>query len=137
VAQINELIESPHPNVTKSRLLQKKIDVLLAQQEREDAIRQSNLSTQVKQLQSQVAVRGSSRRSTAGEETAHQVQVSLADREKMAKLIFYRMSEGAPQEDVMEKHDGYGNQGLKLSNFFRDWPTRLERNSDGTIKEIR
>ena len=49
----------------------------------------------------------------------HQLQVSLADNEKMANLIFYRMSEDAPNPSAdeleKEKHGGYGNQNLKLS----------------------
>ena len=53
----------------------------------------------------------------------HQVPVSLADEEKMANLIFYRMSEDAPPLTEDEKKDeakGYGSQDLKLSAFFGD-----------------
>jgi dCTP deaminase len=61
----------------------------------------------------------------------HQVPVSLADEEKMANLIFYRMSEDAPDLNEKEKEDeakGYGSQDLKLSKFFADWPKNpLER----------
>lgn len=69
----------------------------------------------------------------------HQVQVSLADNEKMANLIFYRMSEDAqPSEQEMQKEKGagYQNQDLKLSNFFNDWPKKVKRNNDGTIEAI-
>lgn len=55
----------------------------------------------------------------------HQVPVSLADGEKMANLIFYRMSEDAPElndEEKKKEAKGYGSQDLKLSNFFADWP---------------
>lgn len=54
----------------------------------------------------------------------HQVPVSLADGEKMANLIFYRMSEDAPElspEEQEKEAKGYGSQDLKLSNFFADW----------------
>jgi len=67
----------------------------------------------------------------------HQVPVSLADGEKMANLIFYRMSEDAPpltKEEEEEEARGYGSQDLKLSNFFGDWPTHLKRGSDGDVK---
>jgi dCTP deaminase len=60
----------------------------------------------------------------------HQVHVSLADGEKMAKLIFYRMSEDAPETTVGE----YGSQSLKLSKFFRKWPSKLKGNDDGTVE---
>ena len=69
----------------------------------------------------------------------HQVQVSLADKEKMANLIFYRMSEDAPEPTPEEKkkgQEGYGNQDLKLSNFFDNWPKKLKRSSNGTIEAI-
>lgn len=54
----------------------------------------------------------------------HQVPVSLANGEKMANLIFYRMSEDAPKlskEEEEEEAKGYGSQDLKLSNFFASW----------------
>jgi hypothetical protein len=69
----------------------------------------------------------------------HQVQVSLADKEKMANLIFYRMSEDAPEPTPEEKkkgQEGYGNQDLKLSNFFDNWPKKLKRSSNGTIEAV-
>jgi dCTP deaminase len=69
----------------------------------------------------------------------HQVPVSLADREKMANLIFYRMSEDAPPLSPEEKQDeakGYGSQDLKLSKFFGEWPKHLKRNTDGTLTKI-
>lgn len=57
----------------------------------------------------------------------HQIPVSLADRERMANLIFYRMSEDcatlSPEEEK-EEAKGYGSQDLKLSKFFGDWPTK-------------
>ena len=67
----------------------------------------------------------------------HQVQVSLADKEKMANLIFYRMSEDAEAPTEGEKgSDEYGDQDLKLSKFFNPWPKKLKRNSDGTVEAV-
>lgn len=69
----------------------------------------------------------------------HQVPVSLGDGEKVASLIFYRMSEDP--EDLTDKEKqqeakGYGSQDLKLSTRFRDWPKHLKRNSDGTVEAV-
>lgn len=66
----------------------------------------------------------------------HQVPVSLADGEKMATLIFYRMSEDAPlgKKEERDEARGYGSQDLKLSTFFDDWPSNIVRNSNGTIE---
>jgi dCTP deaminase len=69
----------------------------------------------------------------------HQVPVSLADKEKMANLIFYRMSEDAPdlsEEEQAAEAKGYGSQDLKLSNFFDEWPTHLKRNNDGSLEAV-
>lgn len=69
----------------------------------------------------------------------HQVPVSLADKEKMANLIFYRMSEDAPtlsEEEKRKEAKGYGSQDLKLSKFFAEWPDRIKRNDDGTVEAI-
>jgi dCTP deaminase len=71
----------------------------------------------------------------------HQVQVSLADKEKMANLIFYRMSEDAPAPTptptVGDKDsDEYGDQDLKLSKFFNPWPKKLKRNPDGSVEAV-
>jgi len=49
----------------------------------------------------------------------HDVSVTLSDGEKMASLIFYRMSENARADK--EEQSGYGSQTLQLSNFFRPW----------------
>jgi len=67
----------------------------------------------------------------------HQVPVSLADGEKMANLIFYRMSEDAPEltpEEIEAEAKGYGSQDLKLSTFFNDWPDKIKRNGDGSVE---
>jgi len=68
----------------------------------------------------------------------HQVPVSLADGEKMATLIFYRMSEDAPLKKSEEKDEaeGYGSQELKLSTFFADWPRNIIRNQNGTVEKV-
>jgi dCTP deaminase len=69
----------------------------------------------------------------------HQVPVSLADKEKMANLIFYRMSEDPPElteEEKKEEAKGYGSQDLKLSTFFEEWPKDFKRNDDGTVETI-
>lgn len=63
----------------------------------------------------------------------HEVSVSLADREKMATLIFYRMSEDAPELTPDQEKDeakGYGSQDLKLSSFFGDWPANNQTHDE-------
>jgi dCTP deaminase len=62
----------------------------------------------------------------------HQVHVSLADGERMANLIFYRMSQDAPAT----KQNEYGSQSLKLSKFFENWPEKLKKNEDGTVEPL-
>lgn len=47
----------------------------------------------------------------------HNVNVSLANKEKMARLIFYKMSE-MPKK---RRSSDYANQELKLSKIFKDW----------------
>jgi dCTP deaminase len=51
----------------------------------------------------------------------HDVHVSLADGEKMARLSFYRMSIEAKQ-----KNRDYNKQKLQLSGYFGAWPTKLK-----------
>jgi dCTP deaminase len=53
----------------------------------------------------------------------HDVKVTLTDGEKMARLIFYRMSEDckAPRDPKKRRKSGYENQSLKLSGFFSPW----------------
>lgn len=48
----------------------------------------------------------------------HNVSVLLADRERMATLVLYKMSE--PYQGT--ENSEYGNQTLKLSKHFKDWP---------------
>jgi len=72
----------------------------------------------------------------------HQVNVSLADGERMANLIFYRMSKDSPEEEKKGKGKGkikrrkksYEDQSLQLSKFFKQWPKNLKRNNDGTLE---
>jgi deoxycytidine triphosphate deaminase len=53
----------------------------------------------------------------------HDVKVTLTDGEKMARLIFYRMSEDckAPRDPKKRRKSGYEDQTLKLSGFFTLW----------------
>jgi dCTP deaminase len=65
----------------------------------------------------------------------HQVNVSLADGERMANLTFYRMSKDAPLGK--SKPAPYENQILELSKFFAGWPKKLRRKkgvNDGTVE---
>ena len=62
----------------------------------------------------------------------HQVSVNLADGEKMANLIFYRMSRDSEKPDPED--DDYGNQTLKLSKFFNEWPSKLKRNDNDAVE---
>ena len=69
----------------------------------------------------------------------HQVHVSLADREKMANLTFYRMSQDCEEEKEEEKEKqtetgAYETQTLELSKFFRKWPDKLKGNDDGSVE---
>ncbi|HEV7165720.1 MAG TPA: 2'-deoxycytidine 5'-triphosphate deaminase [Gammaproteobacteria bacterium] len=52
----------------------------------------------------------------------HDVKVSLMHREKMARLIFYRMSEDANLESKpIKDDDAYQHQSLQLSKCFKNW----------------
>src|SRR5262249_8537952 len=65
----------------------------------------------------------------------HQVNVSLADQEKMASLTFYRMSEDCKTEDQPpDDPKSYQNQTLDLSKFFRKWPDKLKGNENGDVE---
>ena len=67
----------------------------------------------------------------------HNVDVTLAHKEKLAKLIFYRMSRVAEKEkkkDNEKKKNDYGNQELNLSKYFGEWPKKLDRGEDGNVK---
>lgn len=59
----------------------------------------------------------------------HDVDVSLKDGEKMARLIFYRMSEACERGTI-----SYNEQTLQLSKIFADWPDQIEVAEDGSVK---
>lgn len=63
----------------------------------------------------------------------HDVNVSLKDGEKMARLIFYRMSRPCVRK---KKKDSYTEQTLKLSAIFANWPEDIEVEEDGTVKQV-
>lgn len=70
----------------------------------------------------------------------HQVPVSLGDGEKMASLIFYRMSEDPldlTEDQIIEEAKDYGSQDLKISTRFKDWPEHIKRNDDGSVETIK
>ncbi|RLB05001.1 MAG: hypothetical protein DRG59_09575 [Deltaproteobacteria bacterium] len=64
----------------------------------------------------------------------HHVNVNLGDGEKLAKLVFYRMSENAEKPD---EPPAYTMQDLTLSKYFAQWPERLEYvdSTKGEVKE--
>jgi dCTP deaminase len=65
----------------------------------------------------------------------HQVNVSLADGEQMANLIFYRMSQDAPKSNPTP----YEGQQLQLSKFFAPWPRELQYTGeveDGEVQAV-
>lgn len=71
----------------------------------------------------------------------HQVDVTLADKEKMANLRFFRMSEDCNDEEelpggtkVKVPPSPYENQTLKLSDFFEKWPANLKVDKDGNVE---
>ncbi len=61
----------------------------------------------------------------------HDVNVSLKDSEKMAQLIFYRMSTPCTKGAV-----SYNEQTLQLSKIFACWPEKIEVGDDGTVKNL-
>jgi dCTP deaminase len=61
----------------------------------------------------------------------HNVDVSLLHGERMAKLIFYRMSEDAVIDS--ETDQSYNDQQLQVSKFFGAWPEKLTKAEDGTL----
>ncbi|MBI5060223.1 2'-deoxycytidine 5'-triphosphate deaminase [candidate division KSB1 bacterium] len=70
----------------------------------------------------------------------HDLNVTLRDGEKLAKLVFYRMStEYDPTKDedrqTRPKSDDYTNQRLKLSNYFAKFPDRLELYDRNRVRE--
>lgn len=53
----------------------------------------------------------------------HDVDVTLGHKEKMANLIFYRMSMDCNKGDYEQSDKTYDGQELMLSKFFARWPT--------------
>lgn len=60
----------------------------------------------------------------------HQVDVSLAHGEKLANLVFFRMSEDAQEGPKSD----YERQSLKLSKFFSNWPEKLKETDHGAVE---
>jgi dCTP deaminase len=60
----------------------------------------------------------------------HDVNVTLQHGESMARLLFYRMSEDASEEDADPSYEG---QILKLSQYFGAWPERVDVDENGTV----
>ena len=58
------------------------------------------------------------------------MDVSLADGEKMAELIFYRMS----KDPAKPGQTGYDMQDLELSKYFSKWPSSLTKKNDGSVQ---
>jgi dCTP deaminase len=61
----------------------------------------------------------------------HDVNVSLQDGETMARLVFYRMSEDATEEDADPSYEG---QSLQLSKYFASWPDRIKVDENGIVQ---
>lgn len=59
------------------------------------------------------------------------MNVSLQDGETMARLVFYRMSEDAAEEDADPSYEG---QTLKLSQYFAPWPNRIKVDESGIVQ---
>jgi dCTP deaminase len=66
----------------------------------------------------------------------HNVKVNLTHGEKLAKLVFYRMSEDCKlnKEHVSEK---YNNQELQLSKLFKPWPENLVSTKDFKVRPVK
>lgn len=61
----------------------------------------------------------------------HQVHANLTDGEKMANIVFYRMSQNA----VHPSEDSYSGQELKLSKIFKSWPAKLTKiDNEGNVE---
>ncbi len=68
----------------------------------------------------------------------HDVNVSLKDGEKMAQLVFYRMSEPCEKKQVSSAgKKTYNEQTLELSKIFAPWPEKIEVDgADGTVTDL-
>ena len=70
----------------------------------------------------------------------HDVNVSLKDDEKMAQLVFYRMSEPCTKKrkkkPPSDRASSYNEQTLALSKIFAPWPEKIQVDADGTVKNL-
>jgi dCTP deaminase len=62
----------------------------------------------------------------------HDVDVSLAHGEKMAHLVFYRMSLDA----IESGPNNYNDQTLQLSSIFEEWSPKLKLNGEGSVEAV-
>lgn len=60
----------------------------------------------------------------------HDIDANLADGEKMARLILYRMSSDAEDDGVPVV---YNEQILKLSQYFGEWPDEFSVDKNGSV----
>lgn len=63
----------------------------------------------------------------------HDVDVSLADGERMANLQFFRMSEACREKP---SEVAYGTQTLQLSKFFGKWDGKLMLLQNGKVEPM-
>lgn len=74
----------------------------------------------------------------------HDVNVSLQHGEKMAQLVFYRMSEipekvsKTPSDEKAppEEDRTYNEQTLQLSKLWAPWPPKIEVSTNGTVRNL-
>jgi dCTP deaminase len=74
----------------------------------------------------------------------HDVNVSLQHSEKMAQLVFYRMSANpekisklpSPRRVPREEGKPYNEQTLQLSKLFAPWPEKIRVGDDGTVTNL-
>jgi deoxycytidine triphosphate deaminase len=74
----------------------------------------------------------------------HDVNVSLQHGEKMAQLVFYRMSEipekinkpASTEKAPCKQGKPYNEQTLQLSKLFAPWPEKIEVDDDGTVRNL-
>lgn len=63
----------------------------------------------------------------------HNIDVNLKDGERLAKLIFYRMSEECQKTSIAASE--YFNQELKLSKVFKAWPSKMKKIANNRVIE--
>jgi len=67
----------------------------------------------------------------------HNIDVNLKNGERLAKLMFYRMSEPADPKKDRDKDSTYGRQELQLSKYFPNWPKKIKVDKKGRVTERR